>query len=219
MGGGCSKVDVEQDRGNMLIQAVLSKKWKEVDFLSKRCTEDEMNARGEMNGTALIWAAAHKHLQTVKVLLKRGADPDLQTDDGRCCLHAAAMADEPAICREIIASGGSLELVTPTGLTPLMAAAQFGAAHASATLVNAGAELEAVAKDCRTALHFACEEAHHAVVDILLEAGASAQLTDHLGLTPLHLAALHGHLTIMVGGLLLHLIIRQITLLCVCRHF
>jgi ankyrin repeat protein len=201
MGGGCTKVDSVHDRGTLLIQSVLSKRWKEAESLAKRCTEDEINCRGEMNGTALIWAAAYKHLYTVKMLLKRGADPDLQTDDGRCCLHAAAMADQPQICRELIASGGNLELVTPTGLTPLMAAAQFGAAHAANVLVEAGAELEAVAKDCRTALHFACEEAHLSVVNILLEAGTSVHLTDHLGLTPLHLAALHGHLKIMVGSI------------------
>ena len=94
MGGACAKVAVEQqDLGTRLIQAVLSKRWKEVETLAKRSSQEELNCRGEMNGTALIWASAHKHLTSVILLLKRGADPDLQTDDGRCALHTASMAD------------------------------------------------------------------------------------------------------------------------------
>merc|ERR1719424_2009447 len=47
-----------------------------------------------MNGTALIWAAALKNGDAVTKILKLGADPNLQTTDGRSCMHTAAIGNQ-----------------------------------------------------------------------------------------------------------------------------
>ena len=64
-----------------------------------------------MKGTALIWAAALKHQDTVVKLLQLGADPNLQTSDGRSCMHTAAIGNQVEMLVGMKKAGCDTEIV------------------------------------------------------------------------------------------------------------
>jgi ankyrin repeat protein len=74
--------------------------------------------------TPLYFACGEGHLAVARLLLRRGADPNAQGDDGETPLHVAAHRGHPDLCRELVARGADLEAETRDGLTPLAAAAQ-----------------------------------------------------------------------------------------------
>ncbi|MFV1989057.1 MAG: ankyrin repeat domain-containing protein [Gemmatimonadota bacterium] len=67
---------------------------------------DEQNRAGT---TPLLAAVAHGRLETVRLLLSRGANPNLPDSDGIQPLHWSARAprDDLAIARALLASGGN----------------------------------------------------------------------------------------------------------------
>lgn len=201
MGNGASVEggDVSEAKGHELVNAVLSQQWSEVEtIVEKGGNKIDLTVRDpEMAGTALIWAAALKHETTVKLLLELGADPNLQTNDGRSCMHTAAIGNQVAMLVQMKKHGCDTELITQDGLTALMAACQYGCADAVATLIDLGAEKEAAANDCRSPLHCACEEGSLRVVELLLESGSEPDFTNSGGGTPLHVAAMNGHVQIL----------------------
>jgi len=201
MGAGASAEGgpTSKAKGHELVNAVLSQQWAEAaDIVEKVGRKIDLTVRDpEMAGTALIWAAALKHDETVQLLLELGADPNLQTNDGRSCMHTAAIGNQVQMLVQMKKHGCDTELITQDGLTALMAACQYGCADAVAALIDLGAEKEAAANDCRSPLHCACEEGSLRVVELLLESGCEPDFTNSGGGTPLHVAAMNGHLKIM----------------------
>ena len=94
MGAGSSTAPSES-KGHELVNFILAQEWEDVKTLLDTHGKmiDFTMRDPEMNGTALIWAAALKHAGTVRKLLQLGADPNLQTSDGRSCMHTAAIGN------------------------------------------------------------------------------------------------------------------------------
>ena len=109
--------------------------------------------------TPLIIAAHNGHLNSVKILLRYGADIE---DRG-----TVKIADEVV-----------------KGCTPLWAAAASGHLDVVKLFINKGAFMDLQDEDGDTALHYAVKGGHLKIVSELLALGAS-QLPNDLGLTPL----------------------------------
>jgi uncharacterized protein len=72
-----------------------------------------------LHTTLLIYAAAHGHLDTVKMLVDRGADVNATDVTGWTPLHAAAYGGNPEIIRFLLSHGAKLtpdNWYTPTPL-------------------------------------------------------------------------------------------------------
>ena len=57
------------------------------------------NLRNERGDNLLMLACCHGHLETARVLLEHGADPELLNDAGQTPLAGAAFKGDAAVCR------------------------------------------------------------------------------------------------------------------------
>src|SRR5215468_5895663 len=69
--------------------------------------------------TPLHYAAADAAVTDVTRLLKSGADPNIQDDNGWSPLHFAAQANSPDVVRALIAAGARVDTRDSHGNTPL----------------------------------------------------------------------------------------------------
>lgn len=125
----------------------------------------QVNAISKSGMTPLLEAAETGHADTVKILLERGADPNLAE------------------------TGQSIG----RGTTPLKAAVMNGDVIAIRYLLDGGAKVNAQRDDLGTALHWAVEEGHTEAADLLLSRGADVDARNWYGMTPLMNAASSGH--------------------------
>jgi ankyrin repeat protein len=140
--------------------------------------------------TALMWAAAENHAESVKVLLAHGAKPDI--------------ASSPTTYKRKIAGQ---TLLPRGGFTALMYAARENASGAAEALVAGGANLNAADPDGTTALILAIINSHYDLAAMLVEKGANLDQADGVGMTPLYaavdmntLAFMHGRPTSRPSG-------------------
>lgn len=105
------------------------------------------NGRDADGATPLIQAVALGHLPTTDELLRRGADPNVRTDNGLAVLHYAVMArcsaaNKTAIISALIDAGADVNARDPDGLTPLMCATLKGEREIEHFFAGRGADPE-----------------------------------------------------------------------------
>jgi len=163
-----------QAKDDSLIQALLNNNLDHAKTLIKK-GKSFINQQNEFGLCALHVAVTKGWYDMVQLLLKNGADPNLQNE----------LYDEPtgfelsqtfnAISEDINTNG---TLVTNDVLTE---------------------EVIRALKDTsnRTALHIASNSGHFEIAKLLLEHGALVDIKDLGGCTPLHWAAVHGNVRLM----------------------
>jgi ankyrin repeat protein len=105
----------------------------------------------------------------------------------------AAMRDDVAAVRELLARKADVNLPQGDGMTALHWAALHGNAELASLLLRARASVKATTRvAAHTPLHVAAEAGSAPVVVALLEAGADPGATTSAGVTALHLAAMSG---------------------------
>ena len=147
--------------------------------------------------TALMWAAAEKHSDVVKLLISNGADANAKS---RIVPFA-----EPHIIEVPSVTGYNF---TPSirfrkftgGFTALQFAAQQGDLESARAMLEteAGADLNYSNEENGTALMVAIASGHEQLGKYLLEKGADPNVKDWYGLAPIHYA-LHEGVMIMNG--------------------
>jgi ankyrin repeat protein len=158
----------------------------------------EYRWKGYSQGTSknfprLCAAACFGLIETVKLLLEKGADIEAKTSNGRTTLYVAASNGHEAVVRLLLEKGANTEAVNKNKWTALHAAASNGHEAVVRLLLEKGANTEAEHENGWTALHVAASNGHEAVVRLLLEKGANTEAKHEYGRTALQVAAQDGH--------------------------
>ena len=122
-------------------------------------------------------ATGNGHLEMVKMLLKRGASVDLQTNLGFTALMSSAGAGHPSILLVLLEHSADPDLQDIFGATALMAAAGAGQGACVQALLRAKANTELLDNDSDTALKHAKRQGHTAIAGLIrrhLAAAASS---------------------------------------------
>ena len=174
-----------------LVDAVERQDWAAARrFIDQRVN---VNARQADGTTAIAWASHWEHLETIDLLIRRGADVNLATDLGVTPLALAARNGSVPLVEKLLAAKADPALASSTGETPLMIAAHTGGEAIVRALIAHGAPPDAAATATRqTPLMFAVAEGHSRVVKALLDGGADPRAKSTGGFTPLLFAARHG---------------------------
>jgi len=143
----------------------------------------DVNAKDKTGDTPLTLAAANGHLETVALLLERGAAVDGKSEKKSCdrtgcsvgqtALSLAAGAGHLEIVKRLIAKGADVNGRASEGSTPLMVAAASGHRKIVQVLLEAGADVNAKNKHGSTALGYAAGYPRHPdIVKLLIARGA-----------------------------------------------
>jgi ankyrin repeat protein len=146
-----------------------------------------IDTRGASERTPLMAAVLADQTDTVRWLLRQGADPNLKDQEGFKPLMLAVREGKAG-------SVGELAAYDRQDLDPaLLLAALVGRADVIDALTNYGASVYAKMEDGRTPLMVAAENGHQEAVALLLDLGAGRFTTDPDGKTAADLATAAGH--------------------------
>ena len=158
-----------------------------------------LEARDGAGRTPLHVATFARQDRAVQALMQSGADHAALEQGRYDAVTIAAVADDEATLRVLLAGGASAGLTTSRyDGTALIAAAHLGHDGVVRQLIKAGAPLDHVNNLQWTAVIEAIVLGdggvrHQATLKALLDAGASTQLADRSGATPLQLARARGY--------------------------
>ncbi|MFP8834866.1 ankyrin repeat domain-containing protein [Hydrogenophaga sp. XSHU_21] len=160
---------------------------------------DPINATDPGGRTPLHVATFARRAEAVSALMQAGAD-HRRLEQGRYdAVTIAAVADDEATLRVLLANGASAGLTTSRyDGTALIAAAHLGHDGVVRQLIAAGAPLDHVNNLHWTAVIESIVlgdggARHQATLKALIDAGANLQLADRSGQTPLALARARGY--------------------------
>jgi uncharacterized protein len=164
-----------------------------------RAHKPALEARDGHGRTPLHVATFAKQREAVRALMRAGANHAALDNDRYDAVTIAAVADDEATLRVLLAEGASAKLVTSRyDGTALIAAAHLGHDGVVRQLIAAGAPLDHVNNLHWTALIESIVlgdggSRHQATLKALVEAGANTKLADREGRTPLQLARSRGY--------------------------
>ncbi|WP_420442375.1 ankyrin repeat domain-containing protein [Candidatus Palauibacter sp.] len=141
-------------------------------------------------------AAARGDLESVRTLLRDGADVNAAQGDGMTALHWAALRGDAEMVSVLVYAGANVASTTRLGAyTPLHLASRDGRAEAVTLLIEAGSDPDAATKTGVTPLHFAAAGGDVPTLTSLLETGVEVDARENSnGQTPLIFAAAAGRL-------------------------
>jgi ankyrin repeat protein len=197
-----------------------------LDLLVPQGCED-IDCTTESGITPLIWACSHRQIESTKLLIKRGADPNRQTRGGRSALIEAAKKGSLLGVHYLVRAGAEIDLPDCDGWTPFYYACESNHLEVAKYLlqdrsdpkvaalldeqlevpfVESLSQIKRADPGFRTnsggsALHQVAGWGYVDVVKLLLKHGAEVNISTAYGRTPLHQAAGGGAKA--VGNLLL----------------
>ncbi|XP_063927236.1 ankyrin-1-like [Zophobas morio] len=126
--------------------------------------------------TPLHCASWHDHFEVVQVLVKHGANLDLQNARGFTALNAAAWKGYENIAKYLLHQGANPNLSSTEGYTPLMSACLKSGYEVVLLLLEKGADVNMVQDGGWTALHAAAEKC--GVLEMLMMVKHGANLAE-----------------------------------------
>jgi serine/threonine-protein phosphatase 6 regulatory ankyrin repeat subunit B len=127
----------------------------------------------------LVRASAKGDLETVKKLLKEGADVNFTDMHGRTALIEAAWSGNSAIAEFLIKKGADVNACDSAGYTALMRASEEGHLPVVRALIKNGADVNARGKvRGTTSLMLAAENGHKKIIELLINNGANVNAID-----------------------------------------
>jgi ankyrin repeat protein len=150
-----------------------------------------INMRDKGGLTLLHRAAIKGQTDIVELLLKEGANLEIQTNRGRTALQTAAKHGHVDVARLLLEKGADPERTNHGGMTALHTAVNYSYIDIIKLLLEKGATLDTQNKEGRTALHMGVQNSDIEVVNLLLEKGANTETADttYYKMTPLHNAS------------------------------
>lgn len=153
------------------------------DLINKLVDEGvDVNARGKYGVTPIFSALQCGSLEGMKVLLKRGADPNAIWETGDSVVHIAAGMKDPQFLRMLLDHGGSSNLVNPRiQETPIFEAVSPEGKINLDALIHEGANVNFQNRLGQTPMMIAVALNQYDVVYKLLDADADYRIRDKLG--------------------------------------
>ena len=121
----------------------------------------------EEGNTSLMSAALDGQTETVKALLRNGADVDAQNLEGRTALMFAVINLRTDTVKTLLQFGADVNAQARCGCTPLTLAACSGDVGITQALLSSGADANKVCSPGKTALVVAIEHVYHAISELL----------------------------------------------------
>ena len=148
------------------------------------------------SSTPLLCAASAGNRNMAKLLLERGADPNLADSiwPRQTPLHQAACLGHKELMALLIKSGAEVNVYDDFGATPLHKATYKGHKELIAALIKSGAKVNVSDNQGMKPLHKAAYKGHKDLTAVLIKSGAEVNVSDNKGKTPLHIAASKGHM-------------------------
>jgi len=156
----------------------------DVAYLKTHAAKDTLELRDRRGATPLMHAAAFGNLETLRLLLDRGAAVNAANDFGATALLWSARDPEKA--RLLIEHGAGVNAASKQGRTPLMLASlRPGGAPTVALLLAKGADPKLADTHGNTALLLAATIGEADIMRLLLARGADPAAPNDKGETPL----------------------------------
>ncbi|XP_041424825.1 ankyrin repeat and death domain-containing protein 1B isoform X2 [Xenopus laevis] len=158
-----------------------------------------INAKNNLNRTALHFAVAGNHMQAVSFLLGHKARVDIADKHGLTVLHLAAWSADLTILQMLIKSGVSQKATNQDGMNVLHFAAQNDKNDIVDYLIKdlQLKDLNIMDKRKRKPFHLAAEKGHIDMITKLIELELFTLEKDKEGNTALHLASKNGHSSVV----------------------
>ena len=153
--------------------------------------ERSVDSRNATGITPLMNAAMNGNVQTVKLLIEKGADPSLKDNSGLNSLHFAAIGGDTDIISLIHTRMPDIESLNGEGETPLLVAAYNGKLHAVKWFLERGANATYKDKGGWNALHSAAYSGDAETIDHILTHVPNIESKTADGETPLIIAVRH----------------------------
>jgi len=159
--------------------------------LGKLIRDPGPKARDARGNSPLMYSAALGSLESMRLLLDAGADPNASNDFAATPLMWCA--GDAAKVRLLLSKGAKVDARSKLGRTPLLiAAAHDGAIETARLLMERGADVNARDESGMSVLEQAAGSNHIELVRLLLAKGAAVNTADGGGVTPLMAAAGNG---------------------------
>jgi ankyrin repeat protein len=149
--------------------------------------------------SSVVDAALAGNRDTVRALLKDGADVNTAKGDGTTALHVAAMQHDVELAKMLLAAGANVKATTRIGgYTPLLVASRDGDAAMIDALLAGGADANSATVNGTTALMFAAASGKVDAVKALVAKGAKVNAKEPVkGETALTFAAANGRTAVI----------------------
>lgn len=144
------------------------------------------------DSTPLYVACQENHLETVKCLVKHGANIEFSYREGFTPLYVACQRGNLDISKYLMDIGANINAQCVNGSTPLYIASQEGHDEVVKLLLKHGANKNTIFRRGYTPLYVACRNGHVKVAKILVEDGVNINVVDNDGGTPLYTASQEG---------------------------
>ena len=136
---------------------------------------------------ALHFAAKNGQVETLRVLLKHGANPNIRNNSGETPLHLAMSKHNKELVTLLLSHGADPNLADNNGFTPLCC--NTSSHEITDLLATKGANVDhQTNQNGYYALHFAAKNGQVETLRVLLKHGANPNIRNNSGETPLHLA-------------------------------
>ncbi|EEZ97316.2 histone-lysine N-methyltransferase EHMT2 [Tribolium castaneum] len=141
--------------------------------------------------TPLMAAVMAANNETVRYLIKTGADIHLKGTDGMTALHLAAKCGNLHACQLLVDNSPrkAVNCQDDGGWTPLVWACEHGYGDVATFLINKGADPSVRDVEHNVALHWAAFSGSCHIAGLLLDKGCDVNAVNAHGDTPLHIGA------------------------------
>jgi ankyrin repeat protein len=136
----------------------------------------KIDVKDQKGRTALIWAAKEGHEVMVELLIKNGANVNVQGGFYGTALQEACANGDKAVVRLLLEKGADVNIQGGHYSTALRAACLGGREAVVRLLLEKGADVNVQGDFYSTVLQEACANGHEAVVRLLLEKGADVNI-------------------------------------------
>lgn len=128
----------------------------------------DINGRDALGNTPLIACSRWNMKETLKELLKAGADPNIRNNEGYGAMIYAAEYSDPEAVHMLLKAGADPNVANKDGWTPLMCACFLGHYDTAEILLECGADIGARNSASESALNIA-RMRHFESIESLIE--------------------------------------------------